>query len=364
MVGRLGGALLVASLLAAALVATVVAPRGARAAAAVDARPVVTGLDAPVFVTAAPGEPNRLYVVEQPGRILVVDKGRVRPEPFLDVRRTISSGGERGLLGLAFPADYRTSRSFVVNYTNASGDTRVVRYRSDGARAIPSSAVTLLAVRQPYGNHNGGMVAFGPDGLLYVGMGDGGSGGDPENRSQDMRSRLGKILRLDARRPGAAPKVVALGVRNPWRFSFDRATGDLWIGDVGQNAIEEIDRIPAGTTDLVNLGWDVYEGRSVFEDKQPGPGRLVGPVAQYGHDEGCSVTGGYVVRGAAPRELVGRYVYGDYCTGTVWSIPAGDRGDRTPRKEPFTVKSLVSFGEDTQGRLYAVSGEGVVYRVS
>jgi glucose/arabinose dehydrogenase len=364
MVGRLGGALLVASLLAAALVAAALTPGAARAAQTVNARPVVTGLDAPVFVTAAPGEPNRLYVVEQAGRILVVEKGRVRTQPFLDVRGTISAGGERGLLGLAFPADYPTSRTFVVNYTDAAGDTRVVRYRSNGTRAIPSSAVKLLTVRQPYANHNGGMVAFGPDGLLYVGMGDGGSGGDPENRSQDMRSRLGKILRLDPKRPAATPKIVALGVRNPWRFSFDRATGDLWIGDVGQNAIEEIDRIPAGTSDIVNLGWDVYEGRSVYEDKQPGPGRLVGPVAQYSHDEGCSVTGGYVVRGAAPRELVGRYVYGDYCSGTVWSIPAGDAPERTPRKEPFTVGSLVSFGEDLQGRLYAVSATGVVYRIS
>jgi glucose/arabinose dehydrogenase len=348
---------------AAVLSATTAAPAVAAAGrSAVSLQPVISGLSAPVFVTAAPGEPARLYVVEQGGRIVVVEGGKIRSRPFLDVSGTISSGGERGLLGLAFPADYAKSRFVVVNYTNGRGDTRVVRYRSDGRAAVPGSARTLLAVPQPYSNHNGGMVAFGPDGLLYVGMGDGGSGGDPENRAQDMRSLLGKMLRLDARKPRAIdPEIVATGVRNPWRFSFDRRTGDLWIGDVGQNAIEEIDRIRAREKGLVNLGWDVYEGRSRYEDKQPGPGRLVGPVAQYTHDEGCSVTGGYVVREGGPSALQGRYVYGDYCSGTIWSLPVV--GAPKPRKESIEVANLVSFGEDEAGRLYAVSANGTVYRI-
>ncbi len=351
-------ALFLAALVLAALLALLQlrdAPAGA-----VGLPRVVGGLESPVLVTAAPGEPGRLYVVEQPGRIRVVESGKVRAEPFLDLVGKIAAGGEQGLLGLAFPADYATSRFFVVNYTNRAGDTRVVRYRSDGTRALPGSARTLLGVDQPYGNHNGGMVAFGPDGLLYVGMGDGGAGGDPENRSQNPKSLLGKMLRLDARAIRPRPEVVALGVRNPWRFSFDRATGDLWIGDVGQNAVEEIDRIPAGTTGLVNLGWDVYEGSSTYEDKQPGPGTLMGPVAEYRHADGCSVAGGYVVRGG-PASLRGRYVYGDYCTGTIWSFPAAV-AKPTPRKEPMRIASLSSFGEDLAGNLYAVSLDGAVYR--
>ncbi|MBM3678746.1 MAG: PQQ-dependent sugar dehydrogenase [Actinobacteria bacterium] len=347
----------------AALLGALVVAASATARSSATLPVVVSGLSAPLYVTGAPGEPaNRLYVVEQAGRILVVENGRVRPEPFLDLRGRITSGGEQGLLGLAFFPDYATSKLFVVNYTNAQGHTRVVRYRSDGRKALPGSARTLLAVAQPYGNHNGGMVAFGPDQLLYVGLGDGGSGGDPENRSQDMNTLLGKMVRLDACRPGSAPKIVALGLRNPWRYSFDRQSGDLWIGDVGQGAIEEISRFKAGTTDLVNFGWDVYEGRSVFEEKPLGPGRLVQPVAQYSHSAGCSVTGGYVVRQGGPARLLGRYVYGDYCSGIVWSFPASAAAP-TPRREAFTVPNLTSFGEDTVGRLYAVSGNGRVYRV-
>ena len=325
---------------------------------------VARGLEAPLFATAPAGERNTLYVVEQGGLVRAIVAGRIRAEPFLDLRAKISAGGERGLLGLAFAPDYATSRAFVVDYTDTDGNTRVVRYRSDGTRAIPSSARQLLFVRQPYPNHNGGMVAYGPDGLLYVGMGDGGSGGDPENRAQDLSSLLGKILRLDPRRPGSRPVTVAAGVRNPWRFSFDRKQGDLYVGDVGQGAIEEIDRVAWPWHGLLNFGWDVSEGRSVFESKPLGPGMLVRPISQYSHDRGCSVTGGYVYRGSAVPAATGRYFYGDYCSGTIWSLKVVSGTAREGRTEPFTVRGLTSFGEDAAGELYLVAQDGTLYRLA
>jgi glucose/arabinose dehydrogenase len=324
---------------------------------------VATGLHDPVQAVFAPGEPGTMYVVEQAGLVRVVKAGKVRSQPFLDVRGKITAGGEQGLLGLAFAPDYATSRQFVVDYTDTNGDTRVMRYRSDGTKALPASARQLLFVDQPYSNHNGGMVAYGPDRLVYVGMGDGGSGGDPENRAQNPSSLLGKILRLDPARPGAAPTMVALGVRNPWRFSFDRANGDLWIGDVGQGAVEEVDHVSWPLKGLLNFGWDVYEGRSSFEQKALGPGRYVSPVAQYTHDEGCSITGGYVYRGSKVPAAAGRYFYGDYCSGTIWSLRLSGGAATGIRKEPFGVRGLTSFGEDAAGGLYLVGG-GDVYRLA
>jgi len=326
--------------------------------------PVVRGLDTPVQVTAPAGTRGVLYVVEQGGLVRVVKGGKVQPQPFLDVRSLIVSGGEQGLLGLAFAPDYATSRQFVVDYTDRNGDTRVVRYRSNGIKALPASATQLLFVDQPYANHNGGMVAYGRDGLLYVGMGDGGSGGDPGNRAQNPGSLLGKILRLDAAHPGARPVIVADGVRNPWRFSFDRTNGDLWIGDVGQDSIEEVDHVAWPWSGLLNFGWSVYEGTSTFKAERLGPGRLVKPVAEYSHAHGCSITGGYDYRGTAVPAAAGRYFYGDYCSGTVWSLRLVGGGAGQIRKEPFTVKSLTSFGQDGAGELYAVSGAGTVYRLS
>jgi glucose/arabinose dehydrogenase len=323
--------------------------------------PVVRGLDAPVAAVEAPGEPGRLYVVEQPGRILVVERGKVRSRPFLDIRSRVAYGGEQGLLGLAFSPAYARDRTFYVNYTaSPDGSTRIVRFRARNGRALVGSAEEILRVEQPYSNHNGGNVAFGPDGKLWVGLGDGGAGGDPESRAQNPDTLLGKLFTLDVRQPRPEPQLVAIGLRNPWRYSFDRTTKDLWIGDVGQGSIEEIDRLPRGTSGLVNFGWDVYEGRSTFENKALGPGRLVQPVAQYTHDHGCSVTGGYVYRGKAVRRLVGRYVFGDYCSGIVWSMPA--RGGAL-RVERVRVPELTSFGESLDGqRLYAVSQRGTVYR--
>ena len=325
---------------AAALVTVLAVASGASAVARQDASlglvKVVGGLQAPVHVTAAPGVPGVLYVVEQGGLVRVVRAGQVQAQPFLDVRSKVRAGGEQGLLGLAFAPDYGKSRQFVVNYTDVNGDTRVVRYRSDGSRALPLSGRQLLLVKQPYANHNGGMVAYGKDGFVYVGMGDGGSGGDPEGRAQNPSSLLGKMLRLDPARPTAKPVIVALGLRNPWRFSFDRANGDLWIGDVGQGSIEEVDHVAWPWKGVLNFGWDVYEGRARFEGGTLGPGKLVQPVSQYSHARGCSITGGYVYRGSAIPAAVGRYFYGDYCSGTIWSLKLVNGVARQIRVEPFT----------------------------
>jgi glucose/arabinose dehydrogenase len=356
-------ALLTAALAAtlAGVAAAVTAASGERGALRLQA--FVGGLSSPVFVTAPAGAGNVLYVVEQGGRVRVVRNGKLQAAPFLDVSSRIVSGGEQGLLGLAFHPDYATNRKLYVNYTNRSGDTRVVEYRSNGAKALPGTARVLLAVDQPYANHNGGMIAFGPDGKLYVGMGDGGSGGDPQGNGQRPGTLLGKLVRIDVDRAGAKPEIAALGLRNPWRFSFDRKTGDLYIGDVGQGAIEEIDYVKAGTQGLLNFGWNVYEGRAVFQQGELGGGKLVQPVAQYSHNEGCSVTGGYVFRGTGLPATVGTYFYGDYCSGTIWSLKIVGGKARALRKTGLSVPNLTSFGEGADGSLYAVSGNGTVYKL-
>jgi glucose/arabinose dehydrogenase len=322
---------------------------------------VAAGLEAPTYVTAAPGQRSRLYVVEKTGRILVLQNGRVRTEPFLNLRGQVSTGGEQGLLSVAFHPRYARNHRLFVDYTDRSGDTRIVEYRSNGTRVLPGSARQLLFVDQPYPNHNGGQLEFGPDGALYVGMGDGGSGGDPENRAQNAGSLLGKLLRIAVDKPGRPVKIAALGLRNPWRFSFDRRTKDLWIGDVGQNEWEEVDFLPRrrlGQT--INYGWRIWEGRARYAPgEQPARGSLVFPVAVYNHRLGCSVTGGYVYRGRAVPAARGRYFYGDYCSGRVWS----KRG-RAVRQEPFTVDSLSSFGEGPTGELYLASLEGAIYRLA
>jgi glucose/arabinose dehydrogenase len=356
----------VAATVFAVLVIAASASAAAHRATALRLVKVVDGLQAPVQVTSAPGVPGLLFVVEQGGLVRVVKGGAIQPRPFLDVRSLTHASGEQGLLGLAFAPDYKRSRQFVVDYTDLNGDTRVMRYRSDGTKAIPASAKQLLFVDQPYVNHNGGMVAYGKDGLLYVGMGDGGSGDDPENRAQNPASLLGKLLRLDPARPSAKPVMVALGLRNPWRFSFDRANGDLWIGDVGQNKLEEVDHVTWPWSGLLNFGWDSFEGLSPYEPTRLGPGRLVKPVMQYSHELGCSITGGYVYRGTAVPEARGRYFYGDYCKGTVWSLKTvGETFARDARQEPFNVENVTSFGEGVGGELYAVSGgAGVLYRIA
>ncbi len=318
-------------------------------------RTLFSGLDSPLYATTAPGEPNNLYIVEQPGRILVATNGKLRAKPFLDIRRLVRSGGEQGLLSVAFHPNYRKNHKFYVDYTDVNGDTRVMEYRSNG-RSATGRIRQLLFVKQPYANHNGGQLQFGPDGKLYVGMGDGGSGGDPQNRAQNLSERLGKLLTINVSSSRPIVAIAGYGLRNPWRFSFDKS-GNLYIGDVGQSAWEEIDYTPRSSPGLENYGWNVYEGTHTFESKSPNDaGKLVMPVAEYSHSDGCSVTGGYVWKG--------RYYYGDFCSGRVWSlkIVGGKAGDI--RDESINVPSLSSWALDGHGNLLAVSLEGKVYRVS
>ena len=323
---------------------------------------VASGLEAPLDVTSAPGEPNRLYIVEQTGRILTMDGGTVSQRPFLDLTPEVVSGGEQGLLSVAFHPDYADNRLFYVDYTDVHGDTRIVEFESRAGEE-PVRKRELLFVDQPYANHNGGQLAFGPDGRLYVGMGDGGSAGDPENRAQNLSERLGKLLSIDVDEPGSGWRIDGYGLRNPWRFSFDRETGDLWIGDVGQGDWEEIDHTPRESPGLENYGWDVFEGTHSYEDKEPNArGRLVMPVAEYSHENGCSVTGGFVYRGHAIPAAEGRYFYGDYCSGMVWSLAFSD-GDADVTRHSLRVQGLSSFGEDAAGELYLVSLNGTVYKL-
>ena len=330
-------------------------------------RPYVGSLDSPTYVTTAPDDPQKLYVVEQPGTIRTVENGQITGT-FLDIRARVRSGGEQGLLSVAFHPGYAQNHRFYVDYTDVNGDTRVVEYRSDGSRALPGTARQLLFVGQPYANHNGGQLEFDRQGYLYVGMGDGGSAGDPGDRAQNLSVRLGKLLRTNPLRTGVGWQIVGYGLRNPWRFSFDRATGDLWIADVGQGTWEEIDfRAKAKVGKLANYGWNRYEGNAVYSSANPLNRRapLVFPVAAYSHAGGsCSVTGGYVYRGSAVPSFRGRYVYGDYCSGVVWSFAVGRSGRASAvRREPFSIPSLSSFGEDGQGELYATSLDGTLYRL-
>jgi glucose/arabinose dehydrogenase len=328
---------------------------------------VAEGLASPVYVAAAPGEPGRLYVVEQEGRIRLLEDGEARPEPFLDIADEVRAGGEQGLLSVAFHPEYADNGRLFVDFTNLDGDTRVREYRANAERTAVDggTARDLLAVGQPFSNHNGGQLQFGPDGLLYVGMGDGGSGGDPDNRAQDLGDRLGKLLRLDVDAADADWEVVAYGLRNPWRFSFDRETDDLYLADVGQSAREEVNWVPGPPGGLVDFGWDVFEGDLRHERKERNPaGRLIHPVAVYGRERGCSVTGGYAYRGEAIPGLSGRYFYGDFCSGTVWSLRIRNGRATAERREPFTVESLSSFGEDEAGEVYVVSLAGTIYRIA
>ena len=366
------------AVLAAAVVASACAASGSTAetSPSTTARPTavsytfrpILNAAAPVHVAAPRNKPGWVYVVEQAGRIRLVVNGRYRAAPFLDIRRLVQSGGEQGLLSVAFHPQFASNRRFFVNYTDVNGNTRVVEYRSNaaGTQALLRTRKQWLFVGQPYPNHNGGQLAFGPDGRLYVGMGDGGAGGDPENRAQSLGTLLGKLVRINVAAARPSPQIAALGLRNPWRFSFDRANGDLYIADVGQNAWEEVNYVPrARVTEVANYGWDVFEGRARFENKQPNPrGRLIAPIHVYGRGDGCSITGGFVYRGAAVPSARGRYFFGDYCTGNVWSLVVANGAATSVRREAFRIPHLSSFGEDARGELYATSLSGRVYRLT
>jgi glucose/arabinose dehydrogenase len=344
----------------------------------------VARFDQPLYVTAPPADRRRIFVVEQAGRIRVVRGGKPLDTPFLDIRDQVTSGGEQGLLGLAFAPDHARSGLFYIYFTGRDGKEHLVEYRRRSADvADPGSARTVFVHDDPEANHNGGQLAFGPDGLLYVGTGDGGGGNDQHGargNAQNLASPLGKILRIDPRasdgrpftapagspfatRAGARPEIYAYGLRNPWRFSFDRARGDLIIGDVGQNAVEEIDFVRKGRGKGANFGWRPFEGNVRLFD-EPAPG-AVPPVITKNHDDGwCSITGGYVVRDKAVPGLYGRYVYGDYCKGELRSARLGAGKATGDRAIPGvkTIEGLDSFGEDAAGRVYVISQAGDVYR--
>lgn len=330
-------------------------------------RPVVDGLEAPLGVTHAGDGSGRLFVVEQGGTVRIVKDGRLEPEPWLDLSDKTAPGGEQGLLGLAFHPDYARNGRLFVDYTDLQGDTVVSEYRRAGGAGPPSERV-LLTIDQPFANHNGGGLAFGPDGYLYIAAGDGGGAGDPGDNGQALDTPLGKLLRIDpdagedgspygvppdnpfAGHAGARPEIWAYGLRNPWRFSFDR--DKIWIADVGQEDLEEIDRAPARRGGI-NYGWDDMEGSACYEPTAGcrREGRKL-PLAEYSHDEGCSVTGGYVYRGRLYPALGGAYIFGDYCSGTLWAVAADGPPEQTPVELLDTDHLVSSFGVGEDGELY------------
>jgi glucose/arabinose dehydrogenase len=310
---------------------------------------------------------GRLFILEKYGAIRIFKDGLLSPQPFLNIDDRVDDGSnEMGLLGLAFHPNFEQNGYFYVNYTGDGGHTRISRFTASGDVADPNSEQVLMVIDQPFPNHNGGAVAFGPDGYLYLGLGDGGAAGDPFKNGQDTSSLLGKILRIDVNNgdPYSIPadnpfgnEVWAYGLRNPWRISFDRVTGDLWIGDVGQNQYEEIDYLPSGSPGGANFGWSIMEASYGYDGvAQPG---LLLPAAEYSHDFGCSVTGGYVYRGSMP-EWNGIYLYGDYCSGTVWGLILVD-GQWQSQVVFEADLRITSFGEDESGELYLVSDTGSIY---
>jgi len=343
---------------------------------------VASGFERPLLVTNANDGSNRLFVVDQNGFIWVVIDGVVQKQPFLDVSGLISTNGnERGLLGLAFHPQFKTNGQFYINYTDVNGNTAVARYTvlaSNPNVGDVNSASFVIQIKQPFPNHNGGNLAFGPDGYLYIGMGDGGSQGDPNGNGQNPKALLGKLLRLDvdsaqpyatpkdnptATNPDFAPEVWAMGFRNPWRFSFDKATGDLYIGDVGQNQWEEIDFQAVGAAGGANYGWNIMEGSHRYSGEPVKEG-LTAPIAEYSHNEGgCSITGGYVYRGETLKALDGVYFFADYCSGKIWSTFRDASGAWQTNQFMDTDFSISSFGQDESGELYVVNQGGSILKL-
>ncbi len=336
--------------------------------------------DQPTYIAQAPGTDD-LYVVEREGRLRIVRPGEVLDEPALDISDQVVAEGEQGLLSVAFPPDFQSSRLLYLYFTSNDQDQHVVEYRArDDGAVDEDSARELLHMDDFASNHNGGLLLFGPDRRLYIGTGDGGLAGDPQRNGQDLGSLLGNILRIDpaasgdqpysvpADNPfvgvaGARPEICDYGLRNPWRFSFDRETAALTIGDVGQSSQEEIDYRNATRICGNNFGWSAFEGTDRFNPDQSAPGAIP-PILTYGRDRGCSVTGGYVVRDQSLPSLEGRYIYGDYCESTLRSLVPATPSARNDRPLGLHVDSLVSFGEDAEGHLYAVSLDGPVYRLA
>ncbi|HEY3334530.1 MAG TPA: PQQ-dependent sugar dehydrogenase [Candidatus Limnocylindrales bacterium] len=353
---------------------------------------IASGLHDPVLITSARDGTGRTFIVEKGGRILVRKNGAILATPLLDISASVSKGSEQGLLGLAFHPSFRTNRKFYVNYTNTSGDTVIREYRTSSTnpdRVASGSGRTILRIDQPYANHNGGMLAFGPGGYLYIGMGDGGDANDPGNRAQSLSTLLGKMLRIDIngttstrayRIPSSNPyvgrtgrdEIWQRGLRNPWRFSFDRANGTLWIGDVGQNSYEEVDRATntsSGPGKAFNWGWRVMEGRHCHI---PSTGCNTSgkklPVYEYTHASNgrCAVTGGYVYRGTKVAALVGWYVFGDYCSGEIFAIRANASWPptRVTLAGASSGRLISSFGESAGGELYVVDLRGNIYGIA
>ncbi len=323
---------------------------------------IARGFDQPVYVAQPKSDPKRLYVVERAGRIVTLYRGK--RSTFIDIRNRVESGyDEQGLLSVAFDPSYPRNHRFFVYYTNRNGDIEVDSFRSAGGRVVMPTRRRLLVIpHRANDNHDGGQLQFGPDGALYAGTGDGGSGGDPPNNSQNLSRKLGKLLRYS----GGKWRVAAYGLRNPWRFSFDRTNGDLYIGDVGQDEWEEVDYRPRATiATLTNYGWSAYEGNARYKPSRlVHRGTLVGPVTVYHHgSNGCSITGGYVYRGRAVPAAIGRYFYGDFCSGNVWSLRISD-GKAVDNRREAQIGSLSSFGQGLNGDLYAVSLDGGLYRLA
>jgi glucose/arabinose dehydrogenase len=329
----------------------------------------------PLSVSNAGDE--RLFIVEQEGLIWILQNGTRLSEPFLDLRQVVNdSANEQGLLGLAFHPDYALTGFFFVNYTGAKGETHISRFSrsQDPNRADPGSEIRLLTIDQPYKNHNGGSLVFGPDGYLYIGTGDGGSGGDPLGNGQRLDTLLGKILRLDVdstepytipndnpfAQGGGRPEIWAYGLRNPWRFSFDHITGDLYIADVGQSQWEEVNVQLAQSSGGENYGWNLREGAHTYAD---GLAAWTDPVAEYSHSEGCSVTGGEVVRDSRLPAWSGVYLYGDYCTGRIWGLLGDGLGSWSSQLLYDSSFSISAFGQDSSGRIYLVDQSGGIYRL-
>lgn len=339
---------------------------------------IADGFRRPLFVTHAGDGSGRLFVVEQDGTIRIFANSTTLPNPFLDIDEQVGSeSNEQGLLGLAFHPDYENNGFFYVNYTDNNGDTMIVRFTVSGDpnMADAASQKILLQVDQPFPNHNGGYLEFGPDGTLFFGLGDGGSQGDPNGNAQSLQTYLGKLLRIDVNsgdpygippdnpfaNGGGLPEIWAHGLRNPWRFSFDRVTGDLYIADVGQNQWEEVNFVPAGASSGSNFGWDFMEGSHPFEGTAPDG--LVAPVAEHDHSGRCSITGGYVYRGQSLPAWQGVYLYGDYCSGEIFGLVQNADGTWESRLLYDTSFSITSFGLDEGGEIYVVDRSGGLYQL-